>query len=76
MDNKTALLLEKVLMALLMSLVISWAMLLMRAGFTEATFKQLLSAWGLAFMVALPTSLAIGPVVKKLVFSFVANSGD
>ena len=71
-----AVMLEKVLMALVMSLVISWAMLLIESGFSEHFFRQWIHSWGLAFLVALPTSLLIGPMVKKVVFSFAISNDD
>lgn len=65
-----AVLVEKVLMALVMSLVISWVMLAIEIGFRENFFHEWISSWGLAFLVALPTSLILGPLIKKVVFSF------
>lgn len=60
-------------MAAVMSLVISWIMLTIENGFNPQFFEQWLRSWGLAFLVALPTSLIVGPLIKKVVFSCVVS---
>ena len=57
------------LMALMMSLIISAALLLIKVGFVEGFFNELLHSWALGFMVAWPSAYGCAYVVQEHVLS-------
>ncbi|MGM8900754.1 DUF2798 domain-containing protein, partial [Psychrobacter sp. 1Y4] len=44
------------LMAMMMSLIISTVLLLIKVGYIDGFFTELLHSWGLAFIVAWPSA--------------------
>ena len=57
------------LMALMMSLIISAALLLIKVGFVEGFFNELLHSWALGFVVAWPSAYGCAYVVQEHVLS-------
>lgn len=57
------------LMALLMSLIISAALILVKAGYSDHFFADLLSSWGLAFVFAWPSAYVCAYFIQEHVLS-------
>jgi len=57
------------LMALLMSLIISAALILVKAGYSDHFFADLLSSWGLAFVFAWPSAYICAYFIQEHVLS-------
>lgn len=57
------------LMALMMSLIISAALILVKAGYSEHFFADLLASWGLAFLFAWPSAYVCAYLVQEHVLS-------
>lgn len=57
------------LMALLMSLIISAALILVKAGYSDHFFADLLSSWILAFVFAWPSAYICAYVIQEHVLS-------
>ena len=57
------------LMALLMSLIISAALILVKAGYSDHFFADLLSSWGLAFVFAWPSAYLCAYFIQEHVLS-------
>lgn len=57
------------LMALMMSLIISAALMLIKVGFIDGFFAELLHSWGLAFIVAWPSAYFCAYMVQEHVLS-------
>lgn len=57
------------LMALLMSLIISAALILVKAGYSDHFFADLLSSWGLAFVFAWPSAYICAYLIQEHVLS-------
>ncbi|WMN59620.1 DUF2798 domain-containing protein [Pseudoalteromonas xiamenensis] len=54
------------LMALFMSCIMSFVITVMNAGFVNHLLTIWLRAWAGAFVVAFPTILVVGPMVRRL----------
>ncbi len=59
------------LMALLMSLIISSALILVKAGYSDHFFSDLLSSWGLAFLFAWPSAYICAYLIQEHVLSHI-----
>lgn len=57
------------LMALLMSLIISTALLLVKAGYSDHFFSDLLGSWSLAFVFAWPSAYLCAYFIQEHVLS-------
>lgn len=57
------------IMALMMSLIISTALLLVKVGFIDGFFMELLHSWGLAFIFAWPSAYVCAYLVQEHVLS-------
>lgn len=57
------------LMALLMSLIISSALILVKAGYSDHFFSDLLSSWSLAFLFAWPSAYICAYLIQEHVLS-------
>lgn len=57
------------LMALLMSFIISAALILVKAGYSDHFFADLLSSWGLAFIFAWPSAFICAYLIQEHVLS-------
>ena len=57
------------LMALLMSLIISTALLLVKVGLVDGFFGELLHSWGLAFVFAWPSAYLCAYFIQEHVLS-------
>ena len=57
------------LMALMMSLIISSALLLVKVGFVDGFFGELMHSWGLAFVFAWPSAYVCAYFVQEHVLS-------
>ena len=57
------------LMALMMSLIISTALILVKAGFIDGFFMELMRSWGLAFVFAWPSAYVCAYFVQEHVLS-------
>ncbi|WP_227674628.1 DUF2798 domain-containing protein [Psychrobacter jeotgali] len=57
------------LMALLMSFIISAALILVKAGYSDHFFVDLLSSWGLAFIFAWPSAFICAYLIQEHVLS-------
>ncbi len=57
------------LMALMMSLIISTALILVKVGFIEGFFTELMRSWGLAFMFAWPSAYICAYLIQEQVLS-------
>ena len=57
------------LMALMMSLIISTVLLLIKVGYIDGFFTELLHSWGLAFIVAWPSAYFCAYMVQEHVLS-------
>lgn len=57
------------LMALMMSLIISTALMLIKVGFVDGFFAELLHSWGLAFIVAWPSAYICAYMIQEHVLS-------
>lgn len=57
------------LMALMMSLIISTALILVKAGFIEGFFMELLRSWTLAFGFAWPSAYVCAYFVQEHILS-------
>ena len=57
------------LMALMMSLIISTVLMLIKVGFVDGFFMELLHSWGLAFLVAWPSAYACAYLVQEHILS-------
>ena len=57
------------LMALLMSLIISTALLLVKVGLVDGFFGELLRSWGLAFVFAWPSAYICAYLIQEHVLS-------
>lgn len=57
------------LMALMMSLIISAALILVKTGYSEHFFTDLLGSWGLAFLFAWPSAYSCAYLVQEHVLS-------
>lgn len=59
------------LMALLMSLIISTALLLVKVGLVDGFFGELLHSWGLAFVFAWPSAYLCAYLIQEHVLSHI-----
>lgn len=59
------------LMALMMSLIISSALLLVKVGYIDGFFTELLHSWGLAFIFAWPSAYVCAYMVQEHVLSHI-----
>ncbi|HCN16381.1 MULTISPECIES: DUF2798 domain-containing protein [Psychrobacter] len=59
------------LMALMMSLIISSALLLVKVGYVDGFFTELLHSWGLAFIFAWPSAYVCAYMVQEHVLSHI-----
>ena len=57
------------LIALMISLIISAALMLIKVGFVDGFFAELLHSWGLAFIVAWPSAYFCAYMVQEHVLS-------
>jgi hypothetical protein len=57
------------LMALMMSFIISSALLLVKVGFVDGFFIELMHSWGLAFIFAWPSAYICAYLVQEHVLS-------
>ncbi|MGM8871145.1 DUF2798 domain-containing protein [Psychrobacter sp. 2Y5] len=57
------------LMALMMSLIISAALILVKAGYSDHFFADLLSSWSLAFVFAWPSAYVCAYLVQEHILS-------
>ncbi|MBO1531985.1 DUF2798 domain-containing protein [Psychrobacter sp. F1192] len=57
------------LMALLMSLIISSALILVKSGYSDQFFSDLLSSWSLAFVFAWPSAYICAYLIQEHVLS-------
>lgn len=57
------------LMALLMSFIISSALLLVKEGFSELFFEHLFNSWWLAFVFAWPSAYVCAFLIQKYVLN-------
>ncbi|MGP5074183.1 DUF2798 domain-containing protein [Psychrobacter celer] len=57
------------LMAMMMSLIISAALILVKAGYSDHFFADLLSSWGLAFVFAWPSAYLCAYFIQEHVLS-------
>ena len=57
------------LMAMMMSLIISTALLVVKQGFIDGFFMELMHSWGLAFMFAWPSAYICAYLVQEHVLS-------
>lgn len=64
---------RKLLFALIMALfttgIISFTVISVNLGFIEMFIKIWLKSWGIAYLIAVPCILIIGPPIEKLVHS-------
>ena len=67
--RKYYLLIFTCLMALMMSLIISTALILVKSGYSDHFFADLLSSWGLAFLFAWPSAYICAYLVQEHVLS-------
>jgi Protein of unknown function (DUF2798) len=59
----------------MMSFIISGVSTLRALGFIEGFFLKWMNAWGISWLVAFPTVLALLPLVRKIVAMFVEQPG-
>jgi hypothetical protein len=57
------------LMAMMMSLIISTALLLVKVGLVDGFFGELLHSWGLAFVFAWPSAYICAYLIQEHVLS-------
>lgn len=57
------------LMALLMSLIISSALILVKSGYSDNFFSELISSWGLAFAFAWPSAYICAYLIQEHLLS-------
>lgn len=57
------------LMAMMMSLIISAALILVKMGYSDHFFADLLSSWGLGFIFAWPSAYVCAYFVQEQVLS-------
>ena len=57
------------LMAMMMSLIISAALILVKAGYSDHFFADLLSSWGLGFVFAWPSAYVCAYFIQEHVLS-------
>jgi len=57
------------LMAMMMSLIISAALILVKAGYSDHFFSDLLGSWSLAFMFAWPSAYICAYLIQEHVLS-------
>ncbi|MGP4712799.1 MULTISPECIES: DUF2798 domain-containing protein [unclassified Psychrobacter] len=57
------------LMALMMSLIISAALILVKTGYSDYFFADLMGSWGLAFVFAWPSAYLCAYLVQEHVLS-------
>jgi hypothetical protein len=57
------------LMALMMSLIISSALLLVKVGYVDGFFTELIHSWGLAFIFAWPSAYVCAYMVQEHILS-------
>ena len=57
------------MMAMMMSLIISAALLLFKVGFIDGFFNELLHSWALGFMVAWPSAYGCAYFIQEHVLS-------
>ncbi|MGP4952655.1 DUF2798 domain-containing protein [Psychrobacter sp. DM8] len=57
------------LMALMMSLIISAALILVKTGYSDHFFADLMGSWGLAFVFAWPSAYLCAYLVQEHVLS-------
>lgn len=57
------------LMAMMMSLIISAALILIKVGWTEGFFDTLIHSWGLAFVVAWPSAYICAYLIQEHLLS-------
>ena len=62
-------------MALFMSGIMSFVLTVFNVGMVANMLTLWLQAWGLAFVVALPTSAVLAPFVDKLVSIILGDAG-
>lgn len=62
-------------MALFMSAIMSLVLTVFNVGMVANMLTLWLQAWGLAFVVALPTSAVLAPFVDKLVSIILGDAG-
>jgi hypothetical protein len=62
---------NKIIFALMMGIIttaiISFTLISVNIGYTEKFLKIWLKPWGMAYIVAIPAILIIGPMIQKLV---------
>jgi hypothetical protein len=62
---------KKIAFALIMGIfttcIISFMLVCVNVGFTEKFFRIWLRSWGLAYLVAIPAILLLGPRVQQVV---------
>ena len=57
------------LMAMMMSLIISTVLLLIKVGYIDGFFTELMHSWGLAFIVAWPSAYFCAYMVQEHILS-------
>ncbi|MBA6245025.1 MULTISPECIES: DUF2798 domain-containing protein [Psychrobacter] len=57
------------LMAMMMSLIISSALLLVKVGYVDGFFTELMHSWGLAFIFAWPSAYICAYLIQEHVLS-------
>lgn len=72
LPRKYAPLIFNVVMSALMALVMSFAMLVINAGFVPGFFGLWFESFVIGFAVALPATFAAVPIAKRLVHSLTA----
>ena len=61
------------MLSFLMTLVVSLITTLVNVGWTSATIRLWLRAWGLSWMIAYPTLLVALPLVRKATAALVTQ---
>ncbi len=59
------------LMAMMMSLIISAALILVKTGYSDHFFADLMGSWGLAFVFAWPSAYLCAYLVQEHVLSHI-----
>jgi hypothetical protein len=65
--SKYSILITALLMVLVLDTVMSFTMTSVFVGWTSGFIQRFAGAWLIGFAVALPTSLAITPLIRRLV---------
>jgi len=72
-NRKYSMILFAVLMSFVMSFAMSLTLTLINLGFVPYFFEKWIRAFAVSFLVALPTSLLIVPIARKIVDKLTSN---